>query len=261
MSTDVSKGLPVRTEDDADQYIRSKIFDSVNPALGAQVDADKNLHIEVHGNRADDAADVVLLLSEEGRVNPRGDYEVDDNSKPGSVGLILHDRNATPGDTHLLKRPTAITNGTVHAQDVALHHSDGGVIDASDPLVVSVQDPAGLTPVHDYLENDIAALGSANHDYSIADTKIFLLEQVLFDCSSRAKFQLIIGDGAASEAFTDVKASWFTKEDGGPIELTLARPIKVIGTVNTTTVRLVKENRDDDDLQTLYSTIVGVLLN
>jgi len=260
---DISKGLPIRTEDDPDQYTRVRVYDESDATRGQTVDADKNAHVEVHGNRCDDAADVALLLSEQGRSNPRGDYEADDNSCPATAGPIMHVRATVPADSDLTFRPTGIQGtdlDTVHAQDVAMHDENGDKYSITNPLPVAVTGDTSGTEVHDFDEAvDLAALGTANHDLSVADATTFLLEQIIFDASSRAKAELQLGDGGAVEVFA-TKAVWFIKEDSSAIHLPLSRPIKAIGTVNTTTVRLIKENTDDDDAQSIYSTLVGVTL-
>ena len=94
--SDFKASLPVRTEADADERLQSMIVDYSTVSQGMTVDTDNNAHVEVHGNRADDAADVALVLSEQGRVNPDGVYEADDNSKPAHTGVIGHVRAASP---------------------------------------------------------------------------------------------------------------------------------------------------------------------
>jgi len=257
---DIEKGLPVRTEDDADQYVRNRQFDSSNPALGQEVDADGNAHIEAHGN--DPAGvDKVLKVSELGNANTDGDYDVTNNTKPSSNALIVHDRNAAPAETHQNFRPTGIQgtdDNTVHAQDVALHDNNGDAYTPENPMPVSMEESPG-EEIHDHKEDvDVAAEGSSNHEYSVADGETFLLEQIIADASSRIKIELFIGDGAAVEVFTRKAVRFNSEKQGGDADLTFTRPIKVIGTANTTTVRVVKHNRDDDDAQSIYTTIVGL---
>jgi len=258
MATDIEKGLPVRTEDDPDQYVRVKLADDSTPSQFTTVDSDGNAHVEVHGNKPD-ASDVALALSEEGRPNPFGDYDASTNTRPASTANIVHDRTASPNETHQNVRQTGVTVGNVHSADVALHQSDGTDITAATPLPVTVVDDSSGTETHDYKEDDIAADGTANHEISIADGDVFLLEQVIADASSRARWELQIGDGGAVEVFA-TKFTWFSKEDSSDPEITLRRPLKVTGTANTTTIRLIKTNTDDDDLQTLYSTLIGTTL-
>jgi hypothetical protein len=253
---DKEKGLPVRTEDDSNQYVRIKIYDStgVNPA---NVDSSNRLYVFARGNNPS-ATDVGLRLSELGAPNPDGDYDVSNNTKPASCGLIAHERNATLDDTKLNNRVTAVAGeSNSMCLDIALHDASGNEYDADNPLPTYQVDEVPGTEVHDYDEGvDVAADGTDDHDYSVADGDDFQLRQVIASASSRFKIELKIGDGAASEVFA-TKAVWFVSEKQGDFQLTLAIPIKVTGTVNTTTVRLTRTNRDDDDAQSIYSTIIG----
>lgn len=143
MWADYDSSLPIRSESDgADERVHVKIVDGSSGAVNqATVDSDKNLHIECHGNRADDTADIVLTLSELGYANTDGVYEADDNSDPGNIGLIGHVRNATPGDTHQTIRWTGVngtTATTVWAMDVSLHDEDGNPYSDSNPLFVAI---------------------------------------------------------------------------------------------------------------------------
>lgn len=256
---DIEKGLPVRTEDDANQYVRTKLYDStgVNPQ---EVDADNNAHVECKGDNPA-GGEETLRLSELGAVIPDGAYDGTNNTDPGNIGLVGMVRNASPADSQQTDRLTskASAAGDVRALDVNVR-LEGEEITPSNPLPVTVLDDSQGDEVHDYDEAvDIAADGTANHDYSVADSDVFLVEQILCDASGRYKLELQIGDGAVSEAFT-TKAVWFGKEDSSQVDVTLRRPIAVTGTVNTTTVRLVKTNRDDDDAQSVYSTIIGTTL-
>lgn len=258
---DIDKGLPIRTEDDPDQYVRTRQFDSTDETQGQDVDSDGNAHVEVHGNRCDDAADVALELSEEGRPNARGDYEADDNSCPSTSGLIAHNRDVAPDDTDLLKRVTAKT-GTVDtdvvAMDVSIHDELGNAFTTLNPLPVQ---PVGLpgAPVHDFNEGvDIAAGATSDHDYSVPSGQTFYLKQIIASASSRFRYKLQLGDGGAVEVFADV-AVRFQSEDQDNADMILAEPMEVVGTANTTTIKLIRQNRDDDDAQSLYTTIVGSL--
>ena len=76
---DYDSGLPIRSEaDGTDERVHVKIVDGATPSQMATVDTDLNVKVGVYGDRADDGADVALLLSEEGRANGRGDYEFDE---------------------------------------------------------------------------------------------------------------------------------------------------------------------------------------
>jgi len=258
---DIEKGLPVRTEDDPDQYVRVKLADPTSPTQFTTVDADGNAHVEVHGNRADDAADVALELSEEGKPNGRGDYQVDDNSEPNSSGVVAGVRSASNLSTDQTEHITSIedSGGTVRALDLSLHDEDGEAYTSANPLPVTIDSTDG-TAVHDF--NTAAAVVSdatSNHDLSVANGDTFLLQQVIMSASGRHKAELQIGDGGAVEVFATLAVK-FGSEATHSAEIILAQPKEVVGTVNTTTVRVIRTNRDDDDAQDLYSTIIGVTL-
>lgn len=260
---DIEKGLPVRTEDDADQKVQVKIVDSTDPdAQQAEVDADNNLHVEAHGN--DPAGnDQVLKTSEDGDVSINGEYDATDNTEPSNIGLIGMVRNASPADSQATLRVTGITNGAgdVRALDVAIRDESGEPFSGSNPMPVTFEESEG-DEIHDYNEGvDVAANGgTSNHDYSVADGRTFLLQQVLGASSTRFRIELQIGDGAASEVFA-TKCIRFGSEDTKTADIHFSQPIVVIGTVDTTTVRVIRRNDDDDDAASIYTTIVGLERN
>ena len=266
--SDQKRGLPVRTEEDPDLKLQTKIVDHATPTQGMEVDIDKNAHVEVHGN--DDAGvDRVLALSEEGRANGNGDYDAALNSKPSSASPIMHDRKNTaevPSETDQNLRQTGKTfdNGvdeTVVIADVGIRDADGVPFSKDNPLPISVEESIG-DEIHDYKE-DIDVVkngGTAIHEFSVVNGKTLLLEQVLADASMAFKMELEIGDGAASEVFFK-KAVRFASEVNDNADVEFKRPIKVIGTADTTTVRITVENRDKNDDQSIYTTIVGLLHN
>jgi hypothetical protein len=51
-----------------------------------------------------------------------GDYDVSTNPTPDSVGLIAHDRNATPGAAQQNQRPTAAAPGTLASASLGTAH-------------------------------------------------------------------------------------------------------------------------------------------
>lgn len=257
---DFDSSLPVRSEaDGTDERLQTKIVDATNPdTQQAEVDTDSNLHVEVHGNRADDGADVVLDLSEEGKPNGRGDYEVDDNSEPASSGIIAGIRSANNNRTDQTEHITSIEDagGTVRALDISLHDEAGEAYSGSNPLPVTFEQSEGAE-VHDFNEGvDIASSATSNHDYSVGNGDTFLLRRIHASASSKMKVELQIGDGAASEIFSTVAVNFnSTAHPEASIELPV--PIVVIGTVNTTTVRVIRTNLDNQ-AQSLYSTVMGV---
>lgn len=262
MATDIKKGLPVRTENDADHYVRVKIFDAVSGVNAGTVDTDNNLHVEMHGN--DPAGDDrVVRTSELGALTPDGFYHVSNNTIPGNIGLIAHARNATPGLAQQIFRPTGVQGtalNTVHALDMSMHDENGDAYSQTNPLpVIPVSESEIGDEICDFDDADsVAASGSANHDYVVTDGKVFILKQLLHASSGRHKIELQIGDGAASEGFT-TKIVTFQSEDNDPDPITLAQPIIVTGTVDGATIRIIKTNRDNSQAQSLYSTILGLL--
>jgi len=257
---DYDSGLPIRSEADGDdERVHSKIVDYADPdGAGKQleVDADGNAHIEMHGNEPDGTTDIVMRLSELGAPNGDGDYDATNNTKPASSGLIAHDRNATPDETHQNHRVTGVSNGSTHTVDVSLHDEAGAPYSGTNPMPVTFEQSEG-TEIHDFDQAvAIAKDATSNHDYSVASGQTLLLREVLASASGKAKFELQIGDGAVSEVFSTIAVVFnSTANPNAPIVFT--DPVVVVGTANSTTVRLIKTNLDNQ-AQDLYSTIVGV---
>ena len=257
---DIEKGLPIRTEDDPQNKVQVKVVDFTTPTQGQQVDTDGNAHTKVHGTDPA-AADQTLKLSETGRANPDGDYDGTSNTKPASSALIAHDRDAAPDETDQNKRVTAVAGAddTV-CLDVAIRDEAGAAFSATNPMPTYQVDDLPGAEVHDEdTAVDVAAdqAAAANHDHSVADGDTFHLKSVLCSASGRGRFQVQVGDGAASEAFVPL-ATKFVTESHPNADFIFDPPKKFVGTVDTTTVRVVKLNRDDDDVQDMFSTIIGV---
>lgn len=249
-------GLPIKSPGNTDDKVESQLVDGTVPTLKAAIDIDGNLHIEAHGN--DPAGlDVVARLSELGAVNSDGDYDAANNTKPASTGMIAHDRATTPADTDQNQRITAVTNATVHALDMAMHTSDGAPVNSANPLPVAFSpDPDG-TEVHDYnTAAAVAAAATSNHDYSVANGTTARLMKVECSASSRAKWELQVGDGGVTEVFTTVAVKFTTEDQANAVFDFRDIPKKVLGTANTTTIRVIRTNRDDDDAMDMYSTIM-----
>lgn len=265
--SDNKRGMPIRTQEDPDLKVQVKLVDFTTPSQGQIIDTDGNAHVELHGNKPGTNDDVVMQLSEEGRVNSRGDYDVATNTKPASSAAIMHSRKdtaETPSEADQVLRPTGVTfdNGideTIVAQDVALRDESGVPYSSSNPLPCSIEESEGVE-VHDYKENiDVTSNnGTAVHEYIVADETTFTLDQVICDGSVAHKMELEIGDGAATESFTK-KATRFASETNDNADVEFKRPIKVVGTVNGTTVRVTVTNRDKHDAVSIYTTIVGLI--
>lgn len=127
MPGDCDSGLPIRTEADGiDQRVHIKIYDGTTSpsANAAEVDDDNNLHILNHGHKPN-GDDVVARHSELGHYAIDGIYHATNNTDPSNIGLVIHVRGATPGDSDQTFRPTGgtptldgVDPANVHAQDV-----------------------------------------------------------------------------------------------------------------------------------------------
>lgn len=250
-------GLPIKSPGNTDDKTEVQIVDGSTVSQKATVDSDNNLHVQVHGDNPS-SGDEVLRLSELGAPNPDGDYDATNNTKPAHMGLIAHDRAATPADTDQNQRLTAKTGTTdtdVHALDVSIHDENGNSFTAANPLPVHVDFPG--TPTCTYnTASSIAAAATSNHDLSVANSTTANLCGVMGSASGRAKWELQIGDGAVSEAFTTCAVKFSTEGNPNVFFDLACAPIAVVGTANTTTIRLIRTNRDDDDAQDLYSSFI-----
>ena len=258
---DIEKGLPVRTEDDLQQKVQVKIVDFTDPnGADKQTEVSEKL-VHIREFAADsDGTKVQKLLSQEGHSLTNGDYDAATNKRPSSQGTILHDRVASPSEADQNFRPTGIASIVDDAKcaDVAIRDEQGNPYTANNPLPVTLEESEGEETI-DFKEDVVAADGSSTHTYTVADGKVFLMDQLICRASGRCKSIIEVGDGAVSEVFA-VKAVGFQSEDqskGADIEF--SRSLKVVGTANGTTIRITKENRDDDDSQSIYTTIVGLL--
>lgn len=260
--SDYNSGLPIRSEADGlDERVQTKIVDSNNPdTQQMEVDTDNNAHVEAHGN--DPAGlDRVVRLSEEGHTNSNGIYDVSTNTDPSNNALIAHVRSATPGDTQSTERVTSIENvaGDVRALDISLHDEVGEAYSADNPLPVTFEESEGDEKHEEDTAVDVVKDGTDTQDYVVATGRTLLLHQVLGSASGKMKVELQIGDGAAVEVFTK-KAVRFNSTAQPNADVDLKVPVKVVGTANGTTVRVIRTNRDNQ-VQDLSTTIVGVERN
>jgi hypothetical protein len=256
---DFDSSLPIRSEaDGTDERVQTKIVDATNPdTQQMEVDTDNNAHVEVHGDNPA-GNDETLRLSELGHPNTDGIYDGTNNTDPSNSALIGHSRNASAADTQSTERLTSIedSGGTVRALDISLHDEAGEAYSSTNPMPVAIEENEGAE-IHDFDEGvDIASDAVDNHDYSVANGVTLLLYGVRASASGKMKVELQIGDGAASEVFT-TKDIEFNSTSNPSAAIDLFRvPIKVTGTVNTTTVRLIRTNLDNQS-QSLYSKIIG----
>jgi hypothetical protein len=257
--SDYNSQLPVRSKQDADERLQAKLVDATNPdTQQMEIDTDNNAHVEVHGNEPQAAGDVALLLSEQGRVNPRGDYDGTTNSKPASIGMIAHTRGATIDETVQAERITAVAGESDSiCLDVSLHDEAGNNYDENNPLPVAISENEG-NEKHEFDKADsIAKDATSEHTYTVVDGKTALLYGVHARASGKLKAELQIGDGAASETF-ETKDVNFNSTAHPKADMDFYRvPIKVTGTVEGTTIKLIKTNLDNQ-AQDLYSTFIIV---
>lgn len=251
---DYNSSLPIRSEaDGTDERVHVKIVDGTTPSQRATVDTDGNVHIEVHGN--DPAGtDRVLRLSELGALTPDGVYDIADNTKPGTIGLIASSRDAAPSDTTMTERLTSVTDsgGTVKALDIALHDEDGEAFSATNPLPVTILDSEG-DEVNDYnTAAGVAAAATSNHDYTVTAATTLFLTQISATASGKCKIVISVETGVATGTFSP-KFVMFNSTASPNMEKVLKEPIQVAAGVR---VRIARTNTDNQP-QDLYSTISG----
>lgn len=249
---DQNTALPVRTQaDGTDERLHVKIVDGTTPANRAAVDTDLNVHVEVHGN--DPAAtDRVVRLSELGAVTPDGVYDAADNTKPGNVGLIVHSRDATPGDADQVLRQTGVQDSDVIAADIALHDEDGVAFSSSNPLPVIISDSSG-TEINNYATAAAVAAGAtSNHDYTVTALMTLFLSQIWASASGKIKIQVQIETGVATGVFVN-RFVGFNSTANPCIEVPIRENIEVLAGVR---VRVARTNLDNQ-AQDVYSTISG----
>lgn len=250
--SDYKTGLPVRSEQDADERLHSKIVDYTTPSQGMEVDTDGNAHAEMHGNDPG-GTDRVVRTSELGALTPDGVYHASNNTKPGNTGIVVAERNATPGDAQQTKRVTGVSNSDVHAADIALHDEDGVPYSPSNPLPVKLSEAADGDEIHDYnTAAAVAAAGTSNHDYTVTALKTLELKKVMAAASARSKAELQIETGAATGIFT-TRAVKFGSVALPNMDFDFPVPIIVAAGVK---VRVIRTNLDNQS-QDLYSTIIG----
>jgi len=255
---DYEAPLMTRTKGDADELHQNKIVDYADPT-GSEKQAEvseKLLHIRAYGEDGDNAKQQ-LKLSQLGRIIPDGIYDASNNKTPGHVGLIGMVRNASPAESQQTLRLTAIANGAgdVRALDVAIRDEDGEPFSDDNPLPVTVE-PEG-DKIHDFLQDDgVAKDGSANHDYNVVDGKTFFCKKIKVAGRGETKFEVQLGDGAASEVFA-TKAVILGSPAQKTYRVKFEPPLEVVGTTDSTNLRVIKTNLDQDT--NLYSTIMGIL--
>lgn len=248
---DYPSSLPVRSEaDGADERLQSKLVDFTTPSQGMTIDAQGNAHVEVHGDDPA-AADKVLRLSELGHATLDGVYDGTNNTDPSQTGLVVHTRNATPGDTHQVIRQTGISNGTVHAADIALHDATGAAFSETNPLPVYIAADPGTEIVNYDTQASLAANASDTHTYAVA-SGIFELKQVWAAASGKMKIEVVYYDGVSPTTI----AVGFNSTANPNISISFP-PYVVVGAAGKE-IRVIRTNLDNQ-AQDVYSTVMGEL--
>lgn len=255
--SDYNSGMPVRSESDGvDEKVVVKIVDgSVGGSNQMQIDADKNAHVEMHGNKPDGTTDVVQQLSEEGRSNGRGDYNASTNTKPASAAQILHARTASPAEADQTFRPTGVASSVDNAKcaDVAMRDEAGNPFTVDNPLPVTFVDSEGAE-VNDYATSSAVAAGATvTHDYTVTAALRLKLSQIIAAGSGKIKVILAIESGVATGIFTAIKFVGFNSTSNPQVIIPVNENITVAAGIR---VRVSIINRDLQP-QDVYSTICG----
>lgn len=251
--SDYKSMLPVRSAQDPDQRVQVKIVDSLVPSQQTQVDAQRNLHVKIHATDAG-GTDRIIRSSETGNIVNDGFYTALTNTNPSSQGLVAAQRAATPALTDMIKRITAISNGTTHALDVSLHDETGAPYSYNNPMNVTVVESPGVE-LQDYFEDvaDVAVNATHVHTYTVPTGKTLKIDQILAAGSGRIK--VLIEQSQDGTTYTKV-ATRFNSTANPNADTQLS---KIISVPAAGKVRVTCTNIDESPF-TIYSTIVGVLL-
>lgn len=146
-------------------------------------------------------------------------------------------------------------NGATGAQTlrVAANIAVGGAnVTASNPVPVTIETAPG-THINDLKDaTTIAAAASDNHDYTVTAGKTLHLNQVESSASGKAKMEVQIETGVATNTFTS-KFVQFNSTSSPNMSIHIDNDISVAAGVR---VRVIMTNRDNQT-QDLYSTICG----
>jgi hypothetical protein len=251
--SDQNTSLPVRTEGDLQEKLQSKIVDFLDPTKGAQVDDDKNLHVEIHGNSPTDT-DKVIRTNEDGKVALDGEYALS-NTIPSSVGIIGHVRNAAKTLVHQLKRISGIdstVDAGVTALDVAIRDESGNPFTESNPLPVIISESEGVEINKFKQAIAVAALAIDNHDYQVTALKTLKLSQLYISASGKIKAEVQVETGVATGVYNNVFVA-FNSTANTNICIPVKETISVAAGVNVRIAITNLENKAQD----VYSTISG----
>jgi len=250
---DQDTSLPVRSEADGnDERVHVKIVDYAAPdTVDNQMEVSEKLaHIRNFGEDPS-GTKTAQVLSEEGFTNSQGDYDVTNNTRPSSSGIIVHDRTATPDETDQNIRATGVTNGTVHAQDTAIHLSDGSEVSLANPLPVFPTTTSPGDGVVDYDAATAVAKGaSSTHTYTV--TALKTLSALKIWCSASGKMKVEVKVGPTGSTVT--KFVGFNSTSNPNICIDIKAELEIAA---GDLVEVIKTNRDLQ-AQDLYSTIQGI---
>ena len=251
---DYDSQLPIRSEaDGTDERVLVKIQDGDNPG-GANETAtvsEKKVHVRIHAEDSD-GNDLQPLLSQEGHVQSNGDYDASTNKRPSSQGLIVSDRDASPSETTMNKRVTAIAgeDDTV-CIDIALRDHSGQRYDEQNPLAVFQADDPGIEISS--FDQGVAIVKDADddHEYTVSATKSFKRIKAFGSASGKARFELQVETAAAAGTFDTVMVK-FNSTANPNVEFEYNKTVAT-GVI----VKIVRTNLDNQP-QDLYSQIEGI---
>lgn len=251
----IDSQLPVRSVQDIDERVLVKLQDGDSPdAAGSTMQiSEKKAHVRGFGSDSD-GSDKELLLSQEGHVLTNGDYDATTNKRPSSQGLILSDRDASPSELTMNKRPTAVVGESDKvAVDVAISHSNGDNITAANPLpVYSADDPGDEIESYE-VSSAVVKNASDDHDYTVTALKEFRGLNVECSASGFALFEVKVETGVATDTFNTVMTK-FNSTAFPNVSFAWRKPKAIAAGVR---VRVTKTNLDNQ-AQDLYSLINGV---
>jgi hypothetical protein len=250
---DYDSQLPIRSKQDSDERVLIKIQDGTDPdGAGKTTEvSESKVHVRNH-SKDSDGNDREQLLSQEGHTQSNGDYDATNNKRPSSQGLIVSDRSASPAESTMNKRPTAIAGEADSVCiDMAMHDGDGQKYDEDNPLAVYMaESPAD--EVEDYDEGvDIASDASSNHDYTVTALKTFKSIEAFASASGKARFELQIETGVGAGVFNTAMVKFNSTAEPN-VEFKYKKGVSA-GVI----VRLVRTNLDNQ-AQSLYSQISGL---
>jgi len=250
--SDYKKPQPVMTKGDAEELLKARLADGVDGTLLGQIDSDKNLHVEMHGN--DPAAvDHVLRVSELGALTPDGVYHATNNTKPGNMGVIVSQRATTPGDSDQIKHVTAVSLATVHAMDVSLHDELGAAYSEANPMPVTLVGNEGTEVNAPFTSANVAVDATVDFDYTVTALKTLKLSQVMASGSSAMRVDVSAETAVASGIFTRL----FT-QFSSPIMKNLVFDLKeIVSQVAGAKIRVSVTNQDEAQPFDVFATISG----